>query len=328
MSNKLVSIIGPTAVGKTGFSLKLVDFLNSSDARNKIAGFDIISADSRQIYKDIMITSGADIPFDFDDQGQYFKKENVRLYGLLKLDYDQEWSLAHFKVFAEKLILESWKENRLPIIVGGTGLYHEHLFNDSQSIWIKPNEELRGRLNEFSLLKLQDKLKKLNHSRFDQMNNSDQNNPVRLVRAIEVELADDELKGEESRKAVQPVEFKQLVVGLTDQLEIIEEKIRLRVVERFENGSLSEVENIGELIKEHGLNKQITTATGVKEIRSYLDNQLGKEECLEKWALREYQYAKRQITWWKHKKDVNWFEVSEKNWQKNAFRLVNKFVLS
>jgi len=330
MLNKLVSIIGPTAVGKTSFALKLVDYLNreASLTKKKITGFDIISADSRQIYKDLMITSGADIPFVFVDQGQYFKNENVRLHGLLKLDYDEEWSLAHFKQFAEKIILDSWEERRVPIIVGGTGLYHEHLFNDSNSIWIKPNEELRNDLNKFTLIQLQDKLKGLNHSRFEQLNNSDLNNPVRLVRAIEVELANDDLKSEASKEVATPVEFTQLIIGLNDQLEIIEERIRLRVEERFKNGSLAEVENIDELTKEHGLNKQITTATGVKEIRSYLDNQIGKEECLAQWSLREYQYAKRQITWWKHKKDVNWFEVSENNWQKNAFGLVDKFVLS
>jgi len=328
MLNKFVSIIGPTAVGKTGFTFKLVDHLQQYISESDYQGINIISADSRQVYKDLMITSGADIPSNFDDHGQYFIKDNIRLYGLLKLDYTEEWSLAHFKIFAEKLILNSWQENRLPIIVGGTGLYHEHLFNDSQSIWIKPNEELRAELKDLSLAKLQDMLKEVDQLKFEEMNNSDQNNPVRLIRAIEVAKGKDKNKLLKKYNQNNNVEFKQLVIGLIDKLENIEQKIRLRVEERFENGSLAEVESLGELIRESGLNKQITTATGVKEIMSYLDNQISKEVCLEKWSLREYQYSKRQITWWKHKENVNWFEISQRDWQKNAFKIVREFVLS
>jgi tRNA dimethylallyltransferase len=327
MSNKLISIVGPTAVGKTSFTLKLVKFLKNSISDGSYQGFNIISADSRQVYKDLMITSGADIPPDFDNKGIYFEKENIRLYGLLKLDYQEEWSLAHFKKYAEKIIQKSWDDNRLPIIVGGTGLYHEHLFNDSSTIWIKPNAELRGQLSKLSLSQLQDKLQIVNQARFDQMNNSDQHNPVRLIRAIEVEQSNKEDLAQDNSVDQQVPDYVYLVVGLKDDLETIEEKIKLRVTERFNNGSLAEVENIQELIREQGLNKQLSSATGVKEIQAYLDSQIEKESCLEKWALREYQYAKRQITWWKNKKDIHWFLINEDDWQKKAFKLVNKFVL-
>jgi tRNA dimethylallyltransferase len=337
MKNKFVSIIGPTAVGKTSFSLKLISHLNKN-SDNKYQGYDLISADSRQVYKDLMIISGADVPKDFKRQVseysniEYFEKDNLRLYGLLDLNYQDEWSLAHFKKYAQELIKQSWKENRLPIIVGGTGLYHEYLFNDSPTISIGPNDKLRKELSSFSLVELQKRLEEVNKDRFERMNNSDQNNPVRLIRAIEVEKyyqenPDKKLLENNDHQYGERPDFDHLIVGLTDDLKTIEEKILLRVKERFDNGAIGEVENIMSKIDDFGLNKQITTATGVKEIQSYLDGDVEKEECLSKWSLREYQYAKRQLTWWRNKKNINWYEISKENWQKSAFDRVNNFIL-
>ncbi|MDH5533780.1 MAG: hypothetical protein OEX81_05145 [Candidatus Pacebacteria bacterium] len=340
MSNKLLSIIGPTAVGKTSFSLKLID--NLKENKNiKFVGYNLISADSRQVYEDLMIISGADVPGDFVRQKdtfgdatsiEYFEKDNIRLFGLLDLDYQDEWSLAHFKKFAQQLIKQSWQENRLPIIVGGTGLYHEYIFNDSSTIGIGPNQDLRKELNLLSLNELQNKLSEINFERFSEMNNSDQNNPVRLIRAIEVERYYQDNPGKKNLedKNIQYGEkpdYDHLIIGLTDDLKIIEEKISKRVKERFENGAITEVEALKEKIREFGLNKQITTATGVKEIQSYLDGRVEKEECLKKWSLREYQYAKRQLTWWRHRKNIQWYEIGEDDWMKRAFDRVIKFIL-
>lgn len=345
MSNKLLSIIGPTAVGKTSFVLQLVNFLNKNSP-NKIDkklnksitfnGYDLISADSRQVYKDLMIISGADIPPDFvrknsdvnyeNNDKSYFQKDNIRLFGLLDLDYLDEWSLAHFKKFAQQLIVKAWSENRLPIIVGGTGLYHDHLFNDSSQIWIKPNLKLRDELSQFSLIDLQKKLKEISQKKFDQMNNSDQNNPVRLIRAIEVESSEN-IDLEEKEGNNEKPSYDHLIIGLIDELLSIEARIKERVKKRFNNGAIAEVENLMLKIEELGLNKQITTATGVREIRAYLDGQIDKQECLEKWSLREYQYAKRQLTWWKNKKNINWYKIRESHWKEKAFTKVNEFIL-
>lgn len=345
MSNQLISIIGPTAVGKTSFSLKLIDYLHKNliGTNDKYSGYSLISADSRQVYKDLMIISGADVPADFirkkSNNGgeligniEYFEKDHLRLYGLLDLNYEDEWSLAHFKKYAQELIKQSWKENRLPIIVGGTGLYHEYLFNNSSTIGIGPSEKLRKKLSTLSLGELQQRLEEINKDRFTEMNNSDQNNPVRLIRAIEVQKyyrdnpEKKELDNSNHQYGERP-DYDYLIIGLTDDLKIIEKNISQRVKERFANGAITEVENVISKIDEFGLNKQITTATGVKEIQSYLDETISKEECLVKWSLREYQYAKRQLTWWRHRKNINWFEIGEENWQKSAFDRVIKFIL-
>ena len=339
MLDKLLSIIGPTAVGKTSFSLKLIDHLNND---SKYDGYNLISADSRQVYKDLMIISGADVPSDLIRKEkiigdttsiEYFQKDNLRLFGLLDLNYQDEWSLAHFKKYAQKLIKQSWKENRLPIIVGGTGLYHQYLFNDSSTIGIGPNNELRKQLSGFSLAELQQKLEEIDKDRFEEMNNSDKNNPVRLIRAIEVEQYylnnpdKKQLEKNSDHQYGERPEFDHLIIGLTDELKNIQEKISQRVAERFENGAIIEVENLSSKVEEFGLNKQITTATGVKEIKAYLDETMSKDECLIKWSLREYQYAKRQLTWWKNKNGIIWYEIDNESWQKRAFDRVNKFIL-
>lgn len=328
MSKKMISIVGPTAVGKTGFALDLIDYIKSnSELSSQFAGFDVMSADSRQVYKDLAVISGADLPQDFQSEGSYFIKDDIKIHGILMLNYQEEWSLAHFKKFAEKIIRNSWKQSRLPIVVGGTGLYHDHLFSDSSQIWIGPNEDIRKELDSFSVEELQKRLKEVNEDKFFSMNNSDQNNPVRLIRAIEVAVGLQLVESGDDRKT-EDIDFVHLMVGLTDQLEPIEERIKQRVVERFENGAIQEVEEIQQKSQDFPVNKQLTTATGVKEIQAYLDGDVEKEQCLEKWSLREFQYAKRQLTWWKNKENIIWYKVSEQNWQKSALESINNFLLS
>lgn len=324
----MISIFGPTAIGKTSFSFDLIESIKSSDVLSKTyEGYDIISADSRQVYKDLMVISGADVPSYFKNIDGTYVYNDVSLHGLLILDYQDEWSLAHFKNFAEEIIRQSWREGRLPIIVGGTGLYHDHLFNDSGQIWIGPNEELREKLEQLSLEDLQDELRKIDSKKLQSMNNSDSNNPVRLIRAIEVASSSPGTDLKE-QKTADKVKYQSLAIGLTDELESIKSRIKQRVIERFENGAIKEVETIKQKSQEFSLNKQLTTATGVKEVQAFLDGQIEKEACIEKWVQREYQYAKRQLTWWRKKKDVSWHEVGKDGWKEDAFKSAHNFLLS
>ncbi len=307
---KTISILGPTAVGKSSFALQLIESLRNDPPAGGYDGFDIISADSRQVYRDIGIISGADIGENFKFQMSnvknylnYFEHNDVRIFGVAILNYDQDWSVGQFREFGWEVINQSLENNRLPIIVGGTGLYHRHLFNDDETLSIPPSDEVRQRAEGMSVGQLQDWLIEVDDERFDQMNQSDRNNPRRLVRAIEICLASSEqlvVSSFSSELSIDDV-FK---IGLIDSLENIEQKIKQRVEERFENGAIDEVKN---LVKHWGqVNDAIKTATGVREIKSYLDGEIDKEECLKLWSLREFQYAKRQITWWKKEEDIHW----------------------
>jgi tRNA dimethylallyltransferase len=340
IQNKIISIIGPTAVGKTSFALKLIDFLEEKDIL-EYTGFDIISADSRQVYKNLKIISGADIPPDFNKKDDCFKKvshsqkKETRIYGIGMLEYQDEWSVAHFREFAQDIIKKSHAAGRLPIIVGGTGLYHEHLFNPSPILNIAPNQELRNELSGLEVVELQEKLCQLDQEKFEKMNKSDKNNPVRLIRALEIATFNQKMNRDNGQKRPENLQESaqnqlsqpdQLTIGLKDDLENISQKIAKRVAKRFENGAKPEVEKIKFLVEEFGVNKQLVSATGVREIGAYLDGFAEAEKCQEKWALREFQYAKRQLTWWKKRPNVKWFEVGQADWKIEAKELVNSWL--
>lgn len=328
---KLLSIVGPTGVGKTSLALALCESLK--DAPYK--GFNLISADSRQVYKNLKIISGADVPEGFvpnlDDEisVHFYEKDRVRIYGVSILPYQAEWSVSHFRSFARQVIEEAWLNNRLPILVGGTGLYHDQLFNPSPILDIKPDPELRAELSQLNLKDLQNKLKEISPARFEKLNNSDYFNPTRLTRAIEIAMWEKENQLEVDQEIAEN-SFKpdrHLVIGLKDELDNIKTKIFSRVEERFIDGAKKEVSRLADLFEQYGRNKQLLSATGVREIQAYLDGQIEKSETLEKWTLREFQYAKRQLTWWKNRPEVKWFETNKENWRDEAINLVKNFIL-
>ncbi|MEN8253227.1 MAG: tRNA (adenosine(37)-N6)-dimethylallyltransferase MiaA [Patescibacteria group bacterium] len=319
---KIISIIGPTATGKTSLALKIADQVIGSE---KYSGVDVISVDSRQVYKGLEIVSGADLPEHLDS--------NIKIHGVSIINPDQEWSLAHFRELALEIISNAKEKNNLVILVGGTGLYHSKLIPTNgeriktNALGIKPDLELRKKLDKLSVPELQAELQKVDKKKLESMNNSDRQNPRRLIRAIEIANAQ-----VFSAAGVYHVlrhgagVTERISIGLSDGLENINNNIKKRVLERFENGA---VEEVRVLIKKFGMenNFPALSATGVKEISKYLDKKLSKEECIKAWTLREYQYAKRQITWWKKNKDIRWYEVSDENWEEKAQKKILDFVL-
>ena len=102
--------------------------------------------------------------------------------------------------------------------------------------------------------------------------------------------------------------LKQVTVGLTDNLAHLESKIKIRVQERITQGAIKEVVN---LFAQKDVNRQIISATGVREIKEFLNGEIDREELIKSWSLREFQYAKRQLTWWKKEKDIYWFKTEK-----------------
>ncbi len=300
MTNDVViSIVGSTAVGKTAFALQAAQ---SVIERKKYSGVDLISADSRQVYKGLEIVSGADLPENLSSE--------ISFHGVSIINPDEEWSVSHFQQYAQSIIDQSLANNRLPIIVGGTGLYHDRLFETDPQLHIDPNQETRAKAEAMSVEELQAWLEEIDSEKLEAMNNSDRNNPRRLVRAIEIILAEPNSTPTSFSKKTN-----QTYVGLTDDLEKIEHKIALRVTERFEHGAVEEVQHL--LGKYQDWSLPAFSATGVKEIAAYVKKVISQEECLKAWTLREFQYAKRQITWWQNK-PVKWFDIGKKDWQQQA----------
>lgn len=310
--SKLLSIVGPTAVGKTTFALQLAELFQNCD---------LLVADSRQVYQGLEVVSGADIPADFtlanmdgwDELSRYFHRGTNRLFGVSLIKPSESWSVSTFQEYALRVCQMSWQEHRLPIVVGGTGLYHAHLLNPDQLLHVKPNLEFRAQAADMSITQLQELLQEKDHARYSGLNNSDRHNPRRLIRAIEqaiepspaVSLIDDEFS-----------KVSKLTIGLTDAIEAIEDRITQRVCDRISNGAVQEVERLLDAAPDRQL--PVWSATGIKPLIALATGQIDHIECEQLWTRQERQYAKRQLTWWKKQPDVSWYQLSEPNWQARA----------
>ena len=302
---QIVSVLGPTATGKTALALKIGQTLLDS---KKIKKVHLLSADSRQVYKELEILTGADIPKgwilekdkNFDYPFFINPKNNICLHGIKIISVKDEWSAAHFKKLFKNL-KKNIKNDEKIIIVGGTGFYHQQIETEAETLGIKPNLELRAKLENETVAELQELLKELNPAKLVTMNNSDINNPRRLIRAIEIAQ-----NPEKNNSKIEKTNYPKIYLSLPK--EKIAEKIKKRVIERFDQ-ALQEIKNL----KKENLdwNSPALTSTGAKYLKQFLNNEISKEECLNLWTIQEIQYAKRQITWWKKLQDLIKLDASD-----------------
>lgn len=258
---KLLVITGPTATGKTALGLELAEKYNG----------EIVSADSRQVYKYMDIGTGKDTT--------HFQ------WGLDLVLPNQQFSASDFATYAKKVLEDIWSRGKLPILVGGTGLYIKEVLHPSETLHIPPNQELRSM--NYDLKNLQKQLQKVNLEKWEKMNNSDRNNPRRLIRAIEVAGVRD------SGQARMTADC--LIIGLTASKEILDARIEKRVDDRISAGMDKEKEKLAAL--------------------GYFPNAFGyKEKTVEEWKLHEKQYAKRQMLYLKkYLPKTIWFDISHIN---------------
>lgn len=270
---KILIICGPTATGKTKLAASLA---------KKISG-EIISADSRQVYEGMDIVTGKDRP------------KGVKIYGYDLVKPDQDFSVAHFIKFAQPLISRIHLTNQLPIIVGGTGLYLNSLINPPETLIVPPDWQLRKKLEKKSVEQLQQQLKKINPLRFKQMNHSDQLNPRRLIRAIEVEKFQQGPAFPSERTDLN--KFDVFWLGLTADKKTLDERIETRVKQRIKAGAIREWQR---LKKKYRPDLPSMSANGYRQLPD-----------VKKWILAEQQYARRQLTWFKTNPDIHWLDITK-----------------
>lgn len=291
--NQIISILGPTATGKTALALQIGQELLDSGKTSKIH---LLSADSRQVYKELEILTGADIPeawtleknSDFTYSFFANQENNIFLHGVKIISIKEKWSAAHFKKLFENL-KKNIKNNEKIIIVGGTGFYHQQIQNEAQTLGIKPNLKLRTELENKTVAELQSILKESNPEKLASMNNSDINNPRRLIRAIEIAQ-----NPQKNISKIKKINYPKIYLSLPK--EKIAEKIQKRVAVRFEE-ALQEIKNLEN--EDLAWKSPALTSTGAKYLKQYAQHKISKEECQELWTIQETQYAKRQVTWWK-----------------------------
>ena len=285
---KVIVICGPTASGKTELSIELA---------KKIDG-EIISADSMQIYKSMNI--GTAKPSKEEMQG-------IKHYCIDIIAPDKRYSVADYKKDAKDAIKEILKKGKIPIIVGGTGLYIDSLIYEIDYPEIKFDEKYRKELENKiekegleSLYKLAQKIDK------EAMEKISPNDKKRIMRVLEIYKATGKTKTQqeiESRK--RQVEFDYKVYAIKWEREILYSRINKRVDIMLKQGLIEEVKEILTKYKEFPTAMQ---GLGYKEVVTYLKKECTKEEMIEKIKMETRRYAKRQMTWFRKNKQTIWLE--------------------
>jgi tRNA dimethylallyltransferase len=289
---KLIIIAGPTASGKTDYAIKLAKELNG----------ELINADSRQIYLSLDIATNKGIlnPINeyisskFKYKLQAFDVENTGILGwLFNIIYpDEEFNLSIYKTLAIEAIDDIVSRGKQPILIGGTGLYIDSIVNDYQ---LNPDNEIqierRNELNLKSVDELFQVLVKINPDVASKLNNSDKNNPRRLIRWIE---KTENPSSNEYTKGESKYEIDYHYIDIDK--EKLMEKINKRVIQMIDQGLIEETKTA--IISGYMETKPLQSF-GYKEAIAYLNKEISMEKCIELIQLEHRKYAKRQVTWFK-----------------------------
>ena len=291
----LIVILGPTATGKTKLAVKIANEING----------EIISADSRQVYKGIDIGTGKDLH-------EYIINNKKIHYHLIDIISPQKnYNVFQFQKDTKKIILELSQKGKIPILSGGTGLYIKAILMDFHLPAVKPDKQLRVTLEALSLHEL---IKKLNSIIDDDITEYLIDTKRRVIRAIEIEMNKKSTKSNQHHS----MEFKfnnPLIIGIDFPRKIIREKITKRLHERLNEGMIEEVETL----INNGLNHLQLESFGLeyRYISLYLQEKISKEEMIEKLNIAIHQFSKRQMTFFRNIEKngikINW--VNEGNYE-------------
>jgi len=285
-NKSVIVILGPTASGKTGTAVEL----------NKLLDIEVISADSRQIYKHLSI--GTAKPDEEELSG-------VRHHLVDFLDPSIEYSAGQFEKDAEEVALNIFSKNKIPAIVGGSGLYIqafcEGLFNDSSNKNIEIRNKIESRFKEEGIDTLYQEL--LEHDPELASKYLDKN-PRRVTRALEYFYTTGVPLSKAHKLFNKNKKIKCIKFGIEIHRDELYDKINRRAELMWENGLIDETKNILGMGYSSTLNSLNTV--GYKECIAYLNGDLSADEALEKMKTNTRRYAKRQITWFKRFKDIVW----------------------
>jgi tRNA dimethylallyltransferase len=301
---KLIVLIGPTAVGKTKTSIHLAKTFDA----------EIISGDSMQIYKGMDIGT-AKITEE--------EMEGVR-HHLIDIKAPHEsFSAAEFQLLVREKIAEIHSRGKLPMIVGGTGLYIQSVIFDYQFTDAPGDAEYRSRLEEKveerGIAPLYEHLQRVDP---EAAKNIHPNNTRRVIRALEIFHCTGKTMTGYQESQSDELLYDTALIGLTMEREKLYNRINMRVDLMIDEGLIKEVKTLFDL----GVRDvQSVQAIGYKEIYEYLDGSISLERAIENLKQNSRRYAKRQLTWFRNKMDVTWFDVTEETHQK-IIKDISKFI--
>lgn len=292
MKTKVIVVAGPTAVGKTALGIKLAQ---------KFGG-EIISGDSQQVYRKLDIGTAKASPAE----------QVAALHHLIDVrEANQTYSVYDFVQEARKTISDLHDRGKLPIIVGGTGLYLQSLLE---------GYHLGGQVDQEKVLTYRRELEQLSDQELfirvqDLIETIDQPNRRRLIRALELAKFGRNLVNQESN-------YRPLLIGLTDERSKLYERINQRVDAMMDQGLLDEAA----WLFDHYPKAQATRAIGYKEFFPYFKGEEDLQTATEKLKRNTRRFAKRQLTWFRNRMDVKFYEISDPNFEQVIEHAVEEFL--
>lgn len=344
---KIIVVLGPTASGKTNLAIQLAKKFNG----------ELINADSRQIYKYLDIgtakgnvreirNSKLEIRNNLETRNskneilnklvkrnsklrnlEAWEIEEVPIHLINLVNPTQVLSLAEYKELAEIVIDDITSRGKLPILVGGTGLYVDAITKGYSIPKVEPDEGLRQQLNNATIEQLQGRLQEIDPEKWGRLNESDRANPRRLIRAIEVATSDistaysrlrgndnerwavnDDLEANNEQRAASGV-YDVLFLSPKYEREELYNRINDRVLKMLEEGLLDEV---AELI-EKGYTFEVPSFSAIAYplVKQFIEGTISKEELIDKWQQKERNYARRQETWFRRYKETRFVKNVE-----------------
>ncbi|MGE3825173.1 MAG: tRNA (adenosine(37)-N6)-dimethylallyltransferase MiaA [Bacteroidia bacterium] len=287
MSGTLIVVCGPTASGKTKLAIQLAKHFSA----------EIISADSRQIYKELKIGSAPPSEAELKEAKHHF---------IASRNLDEDYNAGAFEKDVLALLAQLFQENKFAILVGGSGLYIDAVCNGFDKV---PSSfpEIRKQLQDLyeakGIEQLQNKLKELDPVYYNKI---DLSNPQRLMRALEVCMGTGKSYSllREGKKNIR--DFRIIIIGLELPRDVLYKRIDARVDEMMKAGLLEEATK---LISKKDLNALQTV--GYKELFHFFENKTSLDEAIDLIKRNSRRYAKRQLTWFRRDKEIQWFSPDD-----------------
>lgn len=289
---KIIVVVGQTSSGKSDLAVFLAEKLNG----------EVVSADSRQVYKGMDLGSGKITPAE---------THGIPHHLLNVISPKRNFSADKYREMATRAVNGIILRGKTPIVCGGTAFYIDALLYKNLLADFPPNAKLRKKLEKISNEKLFEKIKMSDPAR---ANTIDKNNKRRLIRAIEII----EASGGRVPKNKKQLVFRPLFIGITRPTEEIKNRIHKRLIKRIKDGMLKEIADL----KKSGVSSKRLDSFGLeyRYANRFLLGLIGKKEMIAAIERDSWHYAKRQITWWKKNKKIIWIKSSEE-----ALKVAKKF---
>lgn len=310
MREKIIVIVGPTAVGKTALSIQLAEKFNG----------EVISGDSMQVYKNLDIGTAKVTPTEMNGIAHH----------LIDIkEIEEDYSVADFQAAATAKITEIIERGHIPIIVGGTGLYIESLLYPVTHAQVEPNNALRRELEKIAQEQghkaLWEKLQQVDPTAAAKIH---PNNVRRVIRALEVyETTGQLFSSFQNERQERTPQYDAFIIGLNTERALLYERINQRVDMMINEGLVAEAQMLWDKV---GLNSktQSTQGIGYKELFEYFNGNVSLNEAVEAVKQNSRRYAKRQLTWFRNRiEQVHWYDlVKEPDTIKNSYHEIEEFL--